>query len=182
MKLLSPTLLFICGVATFLVGLIVPQRLTHGTTITAVPAGHEQPIAGSTYVNGYNLINIGGCHFADAYNAEALILGQPVAAFDGRGLSFDLLRLTCNPSDQNPVMRIDNLGLQALVLAGKTPAPGSTADPVVAQFLQHSADAGLDPHSVWGRVVSPSLCDRGTCSQYLDNVRLDFRPKTPASL
>jgi hypothetical protein len=150
-----------------------------------LPVGHEQPIPGATFVNGYNVANIGPCTFQDRYAEAGALLGPPVGSFTGRTQDFLFGRLVCAPHNppENRV-RFDDLGLAYLRLRGLTPRPGAEPHPAVRSHILGALETGLDPQEFFGRVISPPLCDRtGQCAQYTDKQRLEFAdaPDAPVS-
>ena len=144
--------------------------------VRQLPQGHEQPIPGATFVNGYNVADIGPCAFQARYAAAEPLLGPPVGPFTGRSQDFLFGRLVCAPG--NPSGRavlFDDLGMAHLRLRGIAPQPGSEPHPAVRSHILNALETGLDPQAIFGRVISPAVCDRERrCSQYTDRQRLDF--------
>lgn len=153
-----------------------PSRAASDLRTPQLPAGHEEPVAGGAYLNGFNVRNVGSCAFGDRYGEAQGLLGPPVGSFTGRAQAFQFGRLICAPT--NPAGRqvlLDDLGLQHLRLAGLTPRPGSELHPAVRAHLLDALETGLAPDELFGRVLTPVRCDSGHhCRQYTDKQLLLF--------
>lgn len=145
----------------------------------AIPAGHEQPIPGALYVNGYNLMDIGdSCPIATWYRSFSGLSGVPVSSFNGITQLYSTLRIRCLP--ERPVgerIIIDSLGLEHLRLSGKAAIPDSVPHPAVMQHILQSYRLGLPPEQLFGRLIEPVHTEPGSkdiCTQLSDTIRFRF--------
>lgn len=179
-RILAITLITL-GLAAGAYGLLKPRPAATAAS-AAFPTGVERPLPGATFVNGFNIVAYPNCDLARAYAGAEAFTGPPVAAWDGRGMSFTFMRLTCDLNDPANRVRFDALGAQAMRARGMTPLPDSAPHPAVSAFLVDTQQAGLNVRDLFGRVISAAHCQGGSCEQYLENALLAFSPTEVGSV
>ena len=138
-------------------------------------AGHEKPLDGALFINGYNISNQRDAKVLDTYFAYKGFLGEPVSSWDGHEQMFRFSGLSYDPTHPKDWrMELSNAGEEDLTLEGMLPAPGSSPHPAVRDWELTQMNAGVDLQRVVGTFLSPPICQKGECWQASSKLRFEF--------
>lgn len=174
-RLLVASVLFLLAAASMATGVLgaLPRPVRTPVVDTS---GHETPLEGALYLNGFNIEDFDGASILDTYRRFQDLLGQPISGFDGSSQSFTFGRLTYLPGNAPDwQVQLDNVGLEELQLEGYTPKPGATPHPAVRDWLVSQYELGTDLTRAVGRIISDPICNaRNECKQYADKQEFLF--------
>lgn len=143
-----------------------------------IPSGNEAPRPGCVFDNSYNVCSYGTADFRQVYQQHRELLGTPISAVDASQCQTFVMAKLCYDPGAPPgwEVQLANLGLDDLTRNGFLPQPGSEQHPAVRDFLAGQQQAGVDIVRVYGRVLSPPICDAisATCRQFMDKTVLVF--------
>ncbi len=147
------------------------------------PPGSEERIGAGEFANGYNVLDLGPCRFAQTYRNEALLLGPPVTGTAGARQTFAYGRLECHPVDGRGDVEVtrSSLGLAQLLAEGRRPITGVELPPVVQAYLATFVEGGLDPDRYVGRPLSGAVCGQDRCRTFFDKQVLSYSPRDQGS-
>jgi hypothetical protein len=159
------------AVTSFAAGLWLVYLALSGTrAAVAEPlntSGHEAPITGALFSNGWNVADISGVGFRAFYERWRDLFGEPTTGFDGLQQCFTFACLRVNPANP-PDWRIEivNAGQQAMLAEGWTPTPGRTPHRAVRDWVLHQLELGVDVPRLVGRFISEPVCQKKLCRQF----------------
>ena len=169
-KLIISTLLILLGLAAGASGFMasVPRPVVVEPLDTG---GHEAPVEGSLYDNGWNVMNHGESGLKDTYLRLRHWLGEPISSFDGQCQSFRFGRLCYDPGKpEDWRIELSNSGWEDMLVEGYSPKPGSTPHPAVRDWKLSQLENGADLTRLVGRTISDPICDQKShqCRQWTD--------------
>jgi len=158
-------------VVSFLLGRAEAAKRAQAVASIALPLGHETRPAEGVLSNGWAVPD-DPAPFATAFKNLQSFTGPAIGANNGVTQDFyfgELLYVPTSAREQQ--IELQDLGRQHALLRGLQLMPDAEPDPMVQRLVLDAAQTGYDPRVLFGRVITPVLCDHQTpkrCEQYTD--------------
>jgi hypothetical protein len=140
--------------------------------VIRLPVGHETAPAGGMLSSGWAVPNSPGA-FATSFDNLQSYLGGAIGPNNGVTQDFYFGQLVRVPSTspQAQDIELQSLGREHALVSGLQLTPQAEPDPMVQRMILEAAQTGYDPQQLFGRVITPVLCDQASpqhCRQYTD--------------
>jgi hypothetical protein len=156
---------------SFLLGRADAAKRAQAAASIPLPVGHETRSPEGVLSDGW-VVPDAPAPFATAFKNLQTFTGPAIGANNGVTQDFEFAQLLYVPtSAREQQIEFQDLGRQHALLRGLQLSPDAEPDPMVQRLVLDAAQTGYDPRVLFGRVITPVLCDNQTpkrCEQYTD--------------